>query len=711
MDVKIADFGLATRLSTPLEKHYTLCGTPNYISPEIATRNPHGLESDVWSLGCLLYTCLVGKPPFDSGDSVRSTLNKVAGGEYKLPNHLSHEAKDLICKLLQKNPSDRIYLSDISKHPFMSHIDISTYKRHSLSPPVKLNSSTKNYFSESCSSQETDIKGVKNLDISQNSICSSNTSTSCSSCTQSPFSISSYSSQSCGRNTQSDEEIQKLTPCSVLACTNKRSPRSDKCLRHSHYAELSPLKSILVQNSVNVPSQVLDLKSLTISDDIVSTFSEKVEEPSQPVFRATTDKLSSKNIIYDRNVEYFRSTNNARKNADGKENQNPIFSPKNNQCFEKRMKPLSSIRLRPFRQKTRNTVTSVLEDESICLEFLQTRDNHEYVIEVMHISPDGIKVTIFHPNGKIGVLLMETPQSVPSSAICYTFALLPEKYWKKYQYADKFVRLLKMKTPKLTLYSSRAKCSLMESGLEDFEALFYDGSRVHFTENEKKVEIEEKSKKDQNEKSVAIQQSNLLIHAKDLKNRCQVLFHHVISLPDSENYFPLVVGRRPSNHPRKSFKRTTEPIISKPVGRSSFVSPPALSVMSYDGTVLGGNDQSQFLARKNYGVLPTRPTYPARASSTSSLDRVGLDESSEEDNSVERTFIKNVGWASKLKSGEIQIQFNDGTELKYNSLWQRIIYIDQTGKLASYKLQVENPPTEVRDKLHHILHLRNKANE
>lgn len=44
-----------------------LCGTPNYISPEIATRSAHGLESDIWSLGCMFYTLLIGRPPFDTG--------------------------------------------------------------------------------------------------------------------------------------------------------------------------------------------------------------------------------------------------------------------------------------------------------------------------------------------------------------------------------------------------------------------------------------------------------------------------------------------------------------------------------------------------------------------------------------------------------------------------------------------------------------------
>lgn len=119
MNVKIADFGLATQLKMPHEKHYTMCGTPNYISPEIATRSPHGLESDVWSLGCMFYTLLMGKPPFDT-DTVRNTLNKVVLADYEMPAFLSREAQDLIHRLLRKNPADRLSLSSVLDHPFMA---------------------------------------------------------------------------------------------------------------------------------------------------------------------------------------------------------------------------------------------------------------------------------------------------------------------------------------------------------------------------------------------------------------------------------------------------------------------------------------------------------------------------------------------------------------------------------------------------------------
>merc|ERR1719158_3422 len=103
MKVKIGDFGLATKIQSPSERHVTMCGTPNFISPEVATRSSHGLEADVWGLGCLLYTMLVGKPPFDTA-GVRSTLTKVVMADFSLPPSLSTEAGDLLRKLLKKNP-------------------------------------------------------------------------------------------------------------------------------------------------------------------------------------------------------------------------------------------------------------------------------------------------------------------------------------------------------------------------------------------------------------------------------------------------------------------------------------------------------------------------------------------------------------------------------------------------------------------------------
>ena len=63
----------------------------------------------MWSVGCMLYTMLVGRPPFDT-QGVKNTLNRVISAEYELPDHLSDAAKDLIKCLLKKNPKERISL-------------------------------------------------------------------------------------------------------------------------------------------------------------------------------------------------------------------------------------------------------------------------------------------------------------------------------------------------------------------------------------------------------------------------------------------------------------------------------------------------------------------------------------------------------------------------------------------------------------------------
>lgn len=69
MKIKIGDFGLASKLEFEGEKKRTICGTPNYIAPEILeAKNGHSYEVDIWSLGVIIYTLCVGKPPFETND-------------------------------------------------------------------------------------------------------------------------------------------------------------------------------------------------------------------------------------------------------------------------------------------------------------------------------------------------------------------------------------------------------------------------------------------------------------------------------------------------------------------------------------------------------------------------------------------------------------------------------------------------------------------
>lgn len=82
LNVKIGDFGLATRIEFDGERKKTLCGTPNYIAPEILTKTGHSFEVDIWSIGCVMYTLLVGQPPFET-KTLRDTYSRIKKCDYK----------------------------------------------------------------------------------------------------------------------------------------------------------------------------------------------------------------------------------------------------------------------------------------------------------------------------------------------------------------------------------------------------------------------------------------------------------------------------------------------------------------------------------------------------------------------------------------------------------------------------------------------------
>lgn len=117
--IKIADFGMAA-LETAGKMLETSCGSPHYASPEIvAGKAYHGAPSDIWSCGIILFALLTGHLPFDD-DNIRKLLFKVQEGRFAMPLELSVEAKDLIWKMLQVDPKQRISMPEILNHPLLS---------------------------------------------------------------------------------------------------------------------------------------------------------------------------------------------------------------------------------------------------------------------------------------------------------------------------------------------------------------------------------------------------------------------------------------------------------------------------------------------------------------------------------------------------------------------------------------------------------------
>ena len=127
--LKLADFGSAKKLGTH-QKTQTLAGTPQYIAPEILKGDPYSFAADWWSCGIFLHEMMVGKPPFSSSDRVE-LYKSVLRSSFRVPSYVSPRAKDLLYKLIEKDPDMRLGGSDGGAQ---SAADIKVHLFFSLSP-------------------------------------------------------------------------------------------------------------------------------------------------------------------------------------------------------------------------------------------------------------------------------------------------------------------------------------------------------------------------------------------------------------------------------------------------------------------------------------------------------------------------------------------------------------------------------------------------
>ncbi|XP_037891931.1 serine/threonine-protein kinase polo-like [Glossina fuscipes] len=126
LHVKIGDFGLATRIEYEGERKKTLCGTPNYIAPEILTKKGHSYEVDIWSIGCIMYTLLVGQRPFET-KTLRDTCSKIKKCDYQVPSYLCKSAADMVVSMLRSNPSHRPTIDQLLHSEFLTISSIPIY--------------------------------------------------------------------------------------------------------------------------------------------------------------------------------------------------------------------------------------------------------------------------------------------------------------------------------------------------------------------------------------------------------------------------------------------------------------------------------------------------------------------------------------------------------------------------------------------------------
>ena len=120
--LKLADFGwsVAQRRDS---RRTTMCGTVEYLPPEIVNGQEYSFGFDMWTVGVLVYEMLVGRSPFFAADH-QAIMSRILAGHFDVPLGVPADAIDLVVSLLQRDPAARPSAAAVLLHPWLQRCGV-----------------------------------------------------------------------------------------------------------------------------------------------------------------------------------------------------------------------------------------------------------------------------------------------------------------------------------------------------------------------------------------------------------------------------------------------------------------------------------------------------------------------------------------------------------------------------------------------------------
>lgn len=355
--LKIADFGLATKLNSTDDKHMTMCGTPNYISPEVVSRD-YGLPTDVWGLGVVLYHLLVGRAPFEAntseGEAIKSTFTNIVKKDHELPTYLSWDAKDLIDRLLCKNQNQRIKLDEVMDHSFITR-------------NLKFNKNV----------QLSGDSGISRTSSSQNA-------------SQNPF----LRSRSVDRH-KNQLSVYYETPTPGSTTSFQKYDRDDNDYRNVN-GYMSPAKNVQRYRSMDViptGENVMDIK------DTPQCYRQALRDRCVNDYKSPYDTGQKIGRTCPQSPNYFQQPNQFPNLQSPFKTSNTANVKKEPITEEKlSVSPLTTAHLPPYEYKVQKFNFKIQSNGELIIESCKGRGNH--IDSVYRISGDGLQIAVHKPNAQ-----------------------------------------------------------------------------------------------------------------------------------------------------------------------------------------------------------------------------------------------------------------------------------------------------------------------